>query len=306
MTMIRAIAACLTLALILVGTATAVLAQERVEGHPLVTPYEGSTGDGEFWRFDEYALITGFDFDARAAITMPVQGRVTKLDYDNPDDRSELEIFTNYREALDAAGYQPIWSCARDGSCTTGSTRNAFYQANGMRAINGPNSHYTAGTLSFDGHLAYVAIGVGRHTTSIVIVETDEMDRGMVTISAEALAAGLDADGHVRVDGLLFAHDSDVLLPESAAALTALRDLLTERSGLSLYVVGHTDMSGSLTYNMSLSQRRAAAVIAALVEDYGIAGARLEAAGVGPLAPEASNASDEGRALNRRVEIVAR
>ncbi len=304
--MIRAIAACLTLALILAATATAVLAQERVDGHPLVTPYEGSTGGGEFWRFDEYALITGFDFDAREAITTPVQGRVTKLDYDNPEDRSELEIFTNYREALDAAGYQPIWSCARDGSCTTGSSRNAFYQANGMRAINGPNSHYTAGTLSFDGRLAYIAIGVGRRSTSIVIVETDEMDRDMVTVSAEALAAGLDSQGHVRVDGLLFAHDSDTLLPDSQSALEALRDLLEARPDLSLYVVGHTDMSGSLTYNMNLSDRRATSVVNAMINQFGIDPERLMPAGVGPLAPEASNADDAGRQHNRRVEIVAR
>lgn len=304
--MIRALAALLTLALILAGTATAVLAQEAVDGHPLISPYEGSEGGGEYWRFDEYALITGFDFDARAAVTIPVQGRVTKLDYDNPDDRSELEIFTNYREALDAAGYQPIWSCARDGSCTTGSSRNAFYQANGMRAINGPNSHYTAGTLSHDGRLAYIAIGVGRRSTSIVIVETDEMDRDMVTVSAEALAAGLDAEGHVRVDGLLFAHDSATLLPESQTALEALRDLLEARPDLSLYVVGHTDMSGTLSYNMSLSDRRAAAVVDALTTDYGIEAERLIAAGVGPLAPEASNADETGRRHNRRVEIVAR
>ncbi|OLF73903.1 hypothetical protein AWH62_07025 [Maricaulis sp. W15] len=304
--MIRAIAACLTLALILAATATAVLAQQSVSGHPLITPYEGSQGDGEFWQFDEYALVTGFDFEAHAAITRPVQGRVTRLDYDNPDDRSELEIFTNYREALDAAGYEAIWSCARDGSCTTGSTRNAFYQANGMRAINGPNSHYTAGTLSYDGRLAYIAVGVGRHTTSIVIVETDEMDRGMVTVSAEALAAGLDADGHVRVDGLLFAHDSDTLLPESQVALEALRDLLAARPNLSLYVVGHTDMIGRLTYNMSLSDRRAASVVTALVEQFGIDTERLVSAGVGPLAPEASNGTEDGRARNRRVEIVAR
>lgn len=304
--MFRSLIACTSLTLLIAASATAAIAQQDVDGHPLVTPYEGSSGGGEFREFDEYDLIVGFDFEARAAVTRPVRGRVTRLYYDNPDDRSELEIFTNYREALDEAGFEPLWECAGDGSCTSSSSRNAFHQANGMSAINGPNSRYAAGTLNYGDRLAYIAIGVGRHGTSIDIVETDEMDRGMAAISVEALAGGLDAEGHVRVDGLLFAHDSDTLLPGSAPALEVLSDLMTGRPELSLYVVGHTDMTGGLAYNLGLSERRAASVVRALVEDYGIAAGRLEARGVGPLAPEASNAGEDGRALNRRVEIVAR
>lgn len=285
---------------------TAALAQQDIEGHPLVTPYEGSEGAGEYWEYNAYDMIVGFDFDAREAVTEPIEGQVTRLYYESPDERSELEVFRNYRTALDEAGFEEIWSCAGDGSCTTGSSRNAFSAANGIRAINGPNSHYAIGTLGFDGRLAYVAVATGRHGTSIDIIETAEMDTGMVAISAAALANGLDANGHVRVDGLMFAHDSDVLLPESAEALDALNTLLTDRPDLDLYVVGHTDMTGSLSYNLELSQRRAAAVIAALVEDHDIDARRLDAQGVGPLAPEATNASEVGRTENRRVEIVVR
>ena len=282
-------------------------AQTEVTGHPLVTPYEGSSlGGGEYADYDRYMMITGFDFDTRTAITEPVEGRVTRLYYDNPDERSELEIYANYRQALDAAGFDEIWSCAGDGECFTGSTRNAYNNANGMTAINGGNSRYAVGRLSYDGRTAYLALGVGRHGTSIDIVETNEMDTGLVAITAEALASGLDADGHVRVDGLLFAHDDDELLPESADALIALRDLLLARPDLSLYVVGHTDMSGALAYNLSLSERRAASVVRALVENHQVDAGRLQARGVGPLSPEATNASDAGRAVNRRVEIVAR
>ncbi|WP_417469785.1 OmpA family protein [Maricaulis sp.] len=282
-------------------------AQTRVTGHPLVTPYENSSlGAGEYADYDRYLMITGFDFDSRTAITQPVEGRVTRLYYANPDDRSELEIYSNYRAALDAAGFDEIWSCAGDGECSTGSSRNAYMQANGMRAINGGNSRYAVGRLEYDGRTAYLAIGVGRHGTSIDIVETNEMETGLVAISAEALASGLDTDGHVRVDGLLFAHDDDTLLPQSDDALLALAGLLRARPDLSLYVVGHTDMSGGLAYNLSLSERRASSVIAALAERHGIDASRLEARGVGPLAPEASNTTDGGRAANRRVEIVAR
>ncbi|MBR9826698.1 MAG: OmpA family protein [Alphaproteobacteria bacterium] len=286
-------------------TSTA-LAQQDVEGHPLITPYEGSQGGGEFWSFDEYRMIVGFDFDARSAVTETIQGRVTRLYYESPDERSEFEIFTNYREALDAAGFQEIWACAGDGDCTTGSSRNAFTQANGMRAYNGPNSRYAVGRLTYEDRIAYIAVVTGRHGTSIDIIETDEMDRGMVSISLDSLADGLDANGRVRVDGLLFAHDSDELLPDSSASLEILRDLLGSRPELEVYVVGHTDMTGSLEYNLDLSRRRAASVVRALVEDYAIPARRLDAHGIGPLAPETSNEGEEGRALNRRVEIVAR
>ncbi|WP_421790825.1 OmpA family protein [Hyphobacterium sp.] len=281
-------------------------AQQEVTGHPLVTPYDGSQGGGEYWEYNRYDLIVGFDFEVREAVTERIEGRVTRLYYESPDERSELEIFTNYRLALEEAGFEEIWSCAGDGSCTTGSTRNRFHQANGIRAINGPNSHYAVGTLGYEDRLAYVAVATGRHGTSIDIIETAEMDTGMVAVSAEALADGLDADGHVRVDGLLFAHDSDELLAESAAALDALHSLLLNRPNLNLYVVGHTDMTGSLSYNLDLSRRRAASVISALVDDYGIDPSRLEPQGVGPLAPEATNATEAGRTHNRRVEIVVR
>jgi outer membrane protein OmpA-like peptidoglycan-associated protein len=69
-------------------------------------------------------------------------------------------------------------------------------------------------------------------------------------------------------------------------------------------IVGHTDSQGTYQYNMDLSQRRAAAVAAQLSSVYGIQAARLSTAGVGYLSPIGSNATEDGRALNRRVELV--
>ena len=68
--------------------------------------------------------------------------------------------------------------------------------------------------------------------------------------------------------------------------------------------MGHTDMVGDATSNMKLSQARAQSVITALVSKHGIAAARLVAFGAGPWAPVASNKTDDGRAKNRRVELV--
>ena len=92
---------------------------------------------------------------------------------------------------------------------------------------------------------------------------------------------------------------------ESDAALKEIAKLLQQTPTLKLFVVGHTDGVGTLASNMDLSKRRADAVVAALTTKYGVAAARLVAQGCGPLAPVVSNASEDGRAKNRRVELVA-
>ncbi len=94
------------------------------------------------------------------------------------------------------------------------------------------------------------------------------------------------------------------LKPESTPALQEVAKLLASDPSLKLWVVGHTDGVGAIDANMKLSQARAEAVVAALTTTYKIAPARLKGYGVGPLAPVAPNAAEEGRAKNRRVELV--
>ena len=104
----------------------------------------------------------------------------------------------------------------------------------------------------------------------------------------------------------MFDTDKTDLKPESKPALDEVAKLLNDRADLKLYVVGHTDMQGSLAHSMSLSEGLAKPVVKALTADYGIDGARLEGRGVGPLVPVATNASEGGRASNRRVALVQR
>jgi outer membrane protein OmpA-like peptidoglycan-associated protein len=74
--------------------------------------------------------------------------------------------------------------------------------------------------------------------------------------------------------------------------------------GLRIHVVGHTDNVGDVAANIKLSQDRGESVLQALVRDHGIAAARVRSYGCGQFAPVASNDSEEGRAKNRRVELV--
>jgi OOP family OmpA-OmpF porin len=119
-----------------------------------------------------------------------------------------------------------------------------------------------------------------------------------------AIAAALAATGRAPLDDLTFATGSARLDAAPFASLAALAAWMADNPEARIVLVGHTDTEGALVNNIALSRARADAVRARLVENHGIAAARLSAEGVGFLAPRASNATPEGRTLNRRVEAV--
>lgn len=115
----------------------------------------------------------------------------------------------------------------------------------------------------------------------------------------------LEGDGAVVLYGINFDHDSAEILPKSGPALEALLKALQAAAALKVDIEGHTDSSGGDGYNLDLSKRRAASVVAWLAE-HGIDGTRLNPVGVGEVRPIADNSTDDGRALNRRVEVHRR
>jgi len=137
----------------------------------------------------------------------------------------------------------------------------------------------------------------------LTIVEKAAMEQQLVA-NADAFADGLKTTGHIAVEGILFETGKADLKPESNAAIGEVAKLLQGDPRLKLYVVGHTDNVGALDGNMKLSADRAQAVVQALVKTHGIAAARLKSFGAGPYAPVASNDAEDGRAKNRRVELV--
>jgi outer membrane protein OmpA-like peptidoglycan-associated protein len=177
-----------------------------------------------------------------------------------------------------------------------------------IKAIGGTvafeDQRYTTLSLSKDGREIWAQVDTawGRGYM-LVIVEKQAMTQE-VAASAEVFQSGLRTTGHVEVPGIYFDTGKAELKPESDAAVAEVAKLLKADPALKVYVVGHTDNVASLELNAKLSQARAEAVVQALVARHGIAQARLTGRGVGPLAPVASNDSDEGRAKNRRVELV--
>lgn len=200
---------------------------------------------------------------------------------------------------------QVLFACALD-ECGPAYARSAWGRYNGLFAAADGDPRYLAGKLASADGTAFVALMVGRNRTQLDVIELRAMEEDLVVVDAVALAQGIDREGRVSVYGIYFDTDKAEVKPESKPALDEMAKLLNTRPALKLYVVGHTDMTGALTHNLTLSQARAKSVVKALVDGYGIDGARLDGHGVGPLAPAASNGSEPGRAKNRRVELVAR
>ncbi|MCF8111955.1 MAG: OmpA family protein, partial [Desulfobacteraceae bacterium] len=142
--------------------------------------------------------------------------------------------------------------------------------------------------------------------TLFQVVEKKTMDTGkvQVDIDAEKMAEDIDKKGSVSIYGILFDTDKAKIKEKSESTMTEIASLLEQKSDLRLYIVGHTDATGSLEYNMNLSRKRAKAVVNYLTSKHEIRQERLIPRGVGPLAPVASNETEEGRARNRRVELV--
>jgi outer membrane protein OmpA-like peptidoglycan-associated protein len=138
------------------------------------------------------------------------------------------------------------------------------------------------------------------------IIQKGEMIQDVVANPevSEVFAKEIDEKGKVVIYGIHFDTDKSEVKPESEAALKEVSKLLSQNSSLKLYIVGHTDNVGELDYNMKLSQARAESVIKELTSKYGVALDRVKPYGVGPLSPVASNKTEEGRAKNRRVELI--
>ena len=254
--------------------------------------------------FGRTARIIGFA-DGKV-IAEPFEGRVLLMRFRNPNDRSTFEIMTNYRQALEARGFTVEWQCETRALCGNGSD-GGWRERNGMNLGIGRDIDYFTGQMPYEGGTVFVSVGVERSNHYVQVLQSDAMETGQVRVlDAEGMASSLDTQGKITVENIYFDFGKADLLPESDEAIAEIARLLSDRAEIGIYVVGHTDGVGSFETNHSLSRARAAAVVSALETRHSVATGRAVPAGVGPLAPVASNATEAGRALNRRVEIVLR
>jgi OmpA-OmpF porin, OOP family len=268
-----------------------------------------------------------------------VEGRATRILYVGPPDRSPLEIVRNYEVELKKNGFNTLYTCAGtqcgldDGWLATYylyslDKRLSQTPPPGSGRPDGQVSEYALSTPINQRYLAmkrsrpegdvYVSVYVATNRAThhketqdhpvilLDVVDAIPIETGMVTIDAAAMAKDISTTGHVALYGIYFDTDKADLKPESQPTLQEIAKLLQQDPALKLHIVGHTDNVGAFDYNIGLSQRRAAAVVKDLTAAHGIAAARLRPAGVGMLAPVAPNDTEDGRAKNRRVELVKR
>ena len=287
-------------------------AQHEPKDHPLVSRFPGSAVlQGDVKQFDEYDLVLGPTVKGKFSKLQRMEGKITRFKYKNPPDRSTLEILRGYRDALQRAGFQVLFACSGK-ECGDGGSDEQEINI-GRWCIAGLDCpepmRYLAVRLGRPNGDVYVAVkamnnGYSTAGTYLNVIEVKPMERGLVKVNAEALASDIGRLGHAAVYGIHFDTGKAEIKPESTQVLDEIARLLTTNAALRLHVIGHTDNVGGLASNIALSKQRAEAVVNALTTRYGIAAARLEAGGVGPLSPVATNRTEEGRARNRRVELV--
>jgi outer membrane protein OmpA-like peptidoglycan-associated protein len=225
-----------------------------------------------------------YEFQATAQETTAVEGHYYYITYylrEGSKVPSPLQILRNYQNAIKNIGGTAPWD--------NGASQATLKLVRQGKEIWAYVVAPTGGTPSYE----------------LTIVEKEAMKQ-QVTANADAWSSDIKTTGHAAVYGIYFDTDKADIKPESEPTLEEITKLLRKDESLKLYLVGHTDSTGEFAHNMKLSEARANAVMNALVSKHGIPAVRLKAYGVGPLAPVASNRSEDGRAQNRRVELVER
>lgn len=312
--------------------------------HPLVGRYAGSVILARTQKaFDEIALPSGpaegksYSDSKKFSATVTAQGTVTRTIYVAPQGRSSLEVSANFVDSLAAKGFEPVFRCSGD-ACGESFVSLKYRWDKPETKVLGNNYEHRRKMMVdavFDQLVdvryglykkaapegdTYVAIYSGVHSGGtfgdssaalqdrvgvlVEVVEPRAMEKRMAMVSAAEIGGNLASQGKAIFYGIQFDFDKADIKPESEPQLAEMAKFLKASPSLRAYVIGHTDNKGTLDYNVKLSNQRADAVVKALAARYGIDAKRLTARGLGPLAPVATNRTEDGQAKNRRVELV--
>lgn len=298
--------------LILLSCQTGAMAQTRdvagARDYPGIGRFGGSVITGYLAKdFDAARMQAAAFKDGQPTDARRLEGRVVRIAYRSSPGPSILEVSRNFETQLAKAGFEPLLACGTDACGGIPFTEAIDVLPIPQMWVDGFNYHYYAGRKSDGGREIFASVVVSENNREIyaqlTVAELGKIENKMV--DAAAMAKGLGETGHIALYGIYFDTDKAIVKPESRPTLEQIAKLLTGQPQLNVFIVGHTDSQGAFDYNMDLSKRRAEAIAAELVKNYRIVPTRLRTAGVGMLAPVGSNASDSGRALNRRVELVA-
>jgi outer membrane protein OmpA-like peptidoglycan-associated protein len=233
--------------------------------------------------FDQAAVRTGPHKEENDAVKT-LEGAVELRSYECSGRTSPLQVVRNSAAALQKAGYQAVFNGKDENEYLTVTVRKGDQWIQVTSSAGGDNNAIT--------FYAFKAVAVSA------------MKQDMEA-TAEAIASELQTSGRMALYGINFATNSAAITPESDKALGEIATLLKNQPEWKITVEGHTDNVGAKAANQALSQKRAESVVAWL-GNHEVDRARLAAAGFGDTKPVQENTSEEGRAKNRRVELVKR
>ncbi|MCB1757701.1 MAG: OmpA family protein [Gammaproteobacteria bacterium] len=289
-----------------------------------VSPFEGSVLYQSYEaRFELVPLLTE-PLDAKKNPSLiEVEGAVTSHIYKRPDNVSSYEVYRSYLKTLEDSGFELLLGCREQECNAKRNVANTYRQSSPLfktRAykiiqkqsgtdiyLTSYANHYISAKKAADGKTHYVMVIVSdkENLYSVDTLEVAGLEEGTVSISTKMLTDKIASEGKVVLSGIFFDTGKDTITAASAPALETIAQYLKENPSEAFYVVGHTDDTGQLDGNIALSGKRARAVIESL-KTFGVDTGRLSGHGVGPFSPAASNASENGRDDNRRVELVLR
>lgn len=270
------VCAAMTALLFLPGAAVAEKDTEGSKDHPSITRFPGFYIDD--YRFNDF---NEFEFSISDDKTATKGGKYWRIVYYKQEKArkpSLIEVIRNYEAAFKKNGGAMVWSSPRDGYAV-------YRQGSGAQE-----------------RWMDLKVGDGGERVQLTIIDVAAMQQ-KVEFSASEMLEALNRDGFVALQGIQFDTGKDAVKPESEPLLAEIKSLLDANPSLRLSVEGHTDNVGAAAANLALSKRRADAVRAWLVGK-GVAAARLASQGFGDTKPVADNRTEDGRAKNRRVELV--
>ncbi|HMA60390.1 MAG TPA: OmpA family protein [Halanaerobiales bacterium] len=302
--------------LLLVGTSIDIMAEDDLKIVPI---YEGSELIyDDIFGFEELPVILGED------TVNILEGYIRRFWLKAPEGRSPYEVIRNYEAAIDNIDGRVLFKTRDPQSIeideidfseyynTTRQDRGLSTNVFSFTKYPEEITEYMVSRVTVDQVEKYIIVAAGRgHWAAgqadetyfeIVILELEGMEMDMVTM--EYIKQGIEVDGRVAIYDIYFDTGESRVKADSEEALSVIAEFLLKNSGKRYLVVGHTDFVGSYEMNLNLSESRAEAVVTKLLNEYGISQKQLISTGVGPAAPVMSNQTEEGRAMNRRVEIV--
>jgi outer membrane protein OmpA-like peptidoglycan-associated protein len=287
---------------------------------------------GESKKFDEFVIpLQKIEFDhnnqkMKEWNKLRLEGSRDTIFYRLPGDASTLEVARSYEEDLKAAGFAVVYQAnAPDLDDGHGRFMKEVY---GTQIGSAVMEYHLPASKDFryvamkkandDGSETYVAglfakirdVWGSKYAkpqevvTRLDVIRTKALTSRLVVVKAEEMSNLFDNSGKVVLYGILFDFNQASIRPESTETLAEVGKFLSAHPGKKLIVSGHTDSVGSFEFNRELSQKRSEAVVEYLVKNYQAPRERFIPFGASFAAPVASNATEDGRAKNRRVELV--